>query len=593
MRILRPWIGAAAVAICLCVGASAGRADTSLAYKVQITAGNDEVNDQFRAVSRLIQAEDMPPAGIAGLDQRAQTDKGTFLKILRSHGYYDGDVTVTIDDSKSPVPVTLHVELGSRYSLGTCRITYSAPPPAKAPMDCKDIGLEIGEPARAEPIITATQKLVQLLQEHGRPDAKVTNREAIVNHLTHKMELTFNTNPGREARFGHVVIMGAPDTDHHFLARIVPWKQGETYDVRKLDEYRQRLANLNLFDSLVVKPDTAHENEAGLAPIAVDTHERRTHSIGLGARYATDTGPGLQAKWEDRNLWGRAEDLNASLQLGTISQSAEIILTLPHEPNTGQTVGFDFKMERDTTDAYDKTGITGLAQITTPLGGHWTGKGGISAEAADIKQSGHSAFSVLASFPVGTTYDNTKSLLDPKSGERLALQAQPVVGTSGGTRAFLIFQSNASAYRSLDAEKKLIAAARVRLGTILFTPEQGVPADLRFYSGGGGSVRGYAYQHVGPRDAANNPIGGRAVAEASFELRYHAWQDIGLVGFVDAGTVSVSPYFANAAAPRVGAGIGLRYYTSFGPLRLDVGTPLNPQPGDAPVQVYISLGQAF
>lgn len=290
---------------------------------------------------------------------------------------------------------------------------------------------------------------------------------------------------------------------------------------------------------------------------------------------------------------GRAELLRFDLQLATIAQSLEGALTLPHEPNTGQSIGFDLKAERDSTDAYDKRGITGLAQITTPLGGYWTGKGGVSLELADIKQAGASDVSILASLPVGATYDSTKSLLNPKDGERLALQAQPVVGTSGGLRAFLILQSVASAYRPLDARKKWIAAARIRLGSILFGAEGTVPPDLRFYSGGGGSVRGFAYQHVGPHDAANNPIGGRSVAETSLELRYRAWQDIGIVGFVDAGTVSTSPYLAGAETPRMGAGLGLRYYTGFGPLRLDVATPLNPRSGDGPVQIYVSLGQAF
>ncbi len=593
MSAVRIWIAAVTVAICSCFGALGSRADTALAYKVQISGGNSEVNDQFRAVSRLIQAKDKPPPGLAGLDQRAQTDRSTFLTVLHAQGYYDGDIIVTIDGNKDPVQVALNVVLGPRYTLGTCSISYETSPPVKAPTDCKAIGLTIGAPARAEPIIAATQTLVEALQRRGRPDAKVSNREAVVDHLTHKMQLTFHTAPGPEARFGAAVISGAEHTRHDFLSRIVPWKQGDIYDVRKLNDYRQRLADLNLFNSLVVKPDTAKVDASGLAPIMVTAHERPAHSIGLGAKYATDTGPGLQASWENRNLWGRAEDLHVSLQLAAISQSLEAALTFPHEPHAGQSVGFDVKAERDNTDAYDKKGVTGLVQITTPLGGHWTGKGGIAGEAANITQSGASAFSILASLPLGATYNSTKSLLDPTTSERLALQAQPVLGTSGGARAFLILETNASAYRPLDVGKKLIAAARVRLGTILFAREDGVPADLRFYSGGGSSVRGYAYQHVGPRDASNNPTGGRAVAEASFELRYRAWEDIGLAGFVDAGTVSVSPLFSDAPAPRIGAGIGVRYYTSFGPLRLDVGMPLNPRPGDAPVQVYIGLGQAF
>jgi translocation and assembly module TamA len=593
MASLRHWVAAAAVAGFVAAGVRAGHAAGGMAYRIAISGGNDALNAQLKAVSRLVGAEDKPPPGLAGLDQRAQTDRQAFQTVLRSEGYYDGSVEIALDDSKTPVSVAVTISQGPRYRLGACSIVYSAPPPAKAPKDCKDIGLKPAMAARSAPIIAATEKLLRKLQQEGRPVPKLTRREAIVDHAAHRMQLTFHVDPGRQARFGQVVVKDAEHANHGFLARLVPWKPKAVYDVRKLDKYRRRLANLNLFDRLTVKPDAAHLDETDVAPIMVDAHERPSHSIGGGASYATDTGPGLKAFWEDRNLWGRAERLRFDLQLATIAQSLEGSLTLPHEPNTRQSIGFDAKAERDVTDAYDKRGVTVLGQLTTPLGGHWTAKGGLSLEAADIQQAGASDFSILGSVPLSVSYDSTKALLNPRTGERLTLQMQPVGGTSGGARAFLILQTAASAYRPLDDKKRIIAAARLRLGSILFSSEGGVPADLRFYSGGGGSVRGFAYQHVGPRDAANNPIGGRAVAEASLELRYRAWKDIGIVAFADAGMVSTSPYFANAGAPRLGAGLGLRYYTSFGPLRLDVAAPLNPIHGDAPVQVYISLGQAF
>lgn len=586
-------IAIAAMAAFCAAGTVPVRAADRYAYTVDIRGGSDDLNARFTEVSRLVQAKDRPPPGLAGLEQRAQNDAEAFESVLRSQGYYDGTVAMRFDDSVSPTKVTMTAEPGQRYVFGSCKIVYVSPAPAKAPKACNDIGLAEGRPARAETVIKAGKALLHKLQTLGRPAPEIVKQRAVVDHLTKTMRLTFRTDPGRQARFGKVVVSGAENTKHDFLARIVPWKDGDLYDVRELDKYRQRLANLNLFDSLTVKPDVTAETASEAVPISVSAHERLPHSVGLGLKYATDTGPGGKATWENRNLWGRAEDLKFSLELGTIGQSIEGSLTLPHEPNTGQTLGFSVKTEHDSTDAYDKNGLTGLAQITTPLGGHWTGKGGVAFEAADVKQSGASVFNILGSLPVGVTFDSTGSLLNPRHGERLALQARPVFGTAGGARAFLVLETTASAYRPLDTKKKLIAAARIRLGTILFSPELSVPPDFRFYSGGGGSVRGFAYQHVGPRDATGDPLGGRAVAETSLELRYRAWKDIGLVGFVDAGTVSTSPYFADAEAPRIGAGIGVRYYTSFGPLRLDVGVPVNPHDGDAPVQVYVSLGQAF
>ncbi|MBU6471237.1 MAG: autotransporter assembly complex protein TamA [Alphaproteobacteria bacterium] len=592
MRSARHWLAGAAGFLTAALVPAAHGADT-LAYRVAIESGRNDLNAELSGVSRLVQAANNPPPGLAGLEQRADGDRTVFVAVLRSEGYYDGTVAIAIDDNKTPILVTVKVSPGQRYTLGACTIRYKSPPPEGVPKACQDLGLNPGMAARAAPIIAATELLIRRLEERGRPAAKLAERRAIADHATHRMTLAFDVDPGRAAHFGAVDVSGTKRTNPAFLARIVPWRKNATYDVRKLDEYRKRLSDLSLFDQLIVKPNVGKLDAAGDLPITVEAHEGPPHSFGGGVNYATDTGPGLKAFWEHRNLWGEAEHLRFDLQLATIAQSLEAALTLPHVPERGQSLGFDLKVERDLTDAYDKSGATGLAQITTPLGGHWAGIGGLSLEAADIRQSGSSDFSVLAGVPLGVTFDSTGSLLNPEKGERLAVQAEPAFGTSGGLRAFLILSGAATAYRPLDADSKFVAAARIRLGSILFAPQGGVPADLRFYSGGGGSVRGYGYQRIGPRDAAGNPVGGRGLGETSFELRYRAWKDIGIVGFVDTGMVSESPYFADAGAPRVGAGLGLRYYTGFGPLRLDIGTPLNPQSGDGPVQVYVSLGQAF
>jgi translocation and assembly module TamA len=278
-------------------------------------------------------------------------------------------------------------------------------------------------------------------------------------------------------------------------------------------------------------------------------------------------------------------------QEGTLGQLLSASLTFPDQPGLDQTLAFSATTAHDTTDAYTLSGIRQLSQISTPLGGDWSGKASLGFQAATVNQGGVSTGSLLASLGVEAAYDSTGSLLNPSHGARFDLSIMPVGGTQVTRTAFVILKTQASTYQPLN--DKLIAAARVKLGTILFAPEFSIPPYLRFYAGGGGSVRGYAYQHVSPQNAKGILIGGRSLAETSVELRYRAWQHIGIVGFVDAGMVSTSSYFANSSSPRVGAGIGLRYFTSFGPLRLDIGTPLNPGPSDAPIQLYISLGQAF
>jgi translocation and assembly module TamA len=135
----------------------------------------------------------------------------------------------------------------------------------------------------------------------------------------------------------------------------------------------------------------------------------------------------------------------------------------------------------------------------------------------------------------------------------------------------------------------------VRLGSIPGTALTRIAPSRRFYSGGGGSVRGFGYQAIGPRDTLGDPTGGRSVAEFALEARVR----LGLFGgafsvvpFLDGGNVygATLPKFSGL---RFGAGLGVRYHTSFGPIRVDLGTPINPRAGDPRITVAVSLGQAF
>ncbi|MBN9577694.1 MAG: outer membrane protein assembly factor [Alphaproteobacteria bacterium] len=567
---------------------------TGLSYKVEIKGVDGTLETSIQAVSRLLSGRDKPPAGFPGSRPRADADQTAFTAVLRSEGYYDSTVDIVIDDESDPAAVRVNITLGPRYPIAVCEIVYTRSAPEKAPKDCRRIGIRKNQPARSADILDAEAKLVQRLLENGRPDAKVEKRTAIVDHKSHTMRLTWKVDPGPPARFGAVRVSGTTRTKPEFLARIVPWQPGAEYDVRKLDDYRQRLSGLNLFDQLSVAPDTAHETASGLAPILVNVKERAPRSFGGGVTYATDEGPGASVFWEHRNWWGEAETLRFDLALATIEKSLTASLTLPHSPRTGQMLTFSAQALNENTDAYRKTGAIVLAKLTTPLGGKWKGDIGAAFQAAQISQGTTAPFSMLLSLPANASFDSTNSIFDPTRGERLNFHVEPVFGNSAGLVSFLILQSEGSAYRALDRRRRFIVAGRAKLGTILLAGYDAVPADMRFYSGGGGSVRGYDYQAIGPHDALGTALGGRALAETSLELRYRITESFGAVAFVDAGTVSRSPVFADAETPRIGAGLGVRYYTALGPIRLDLGVPVNRGGSGSPViKIYVSLGQAF
>ena len=200
---------------------------------------------------------------------------------------------------------------------------------------------------------------------------------------------------------------------------------------------------------------------------------------------------------------------------------------------------------------------------------------------------------LIAALPLSLRYDGSNDLLDPTKGFRLGGRLSPEISAKGGKFTYGRVQIDASVYHPVS--DGVVLAGRVRLGTILDAKPSSIAPSRRTYSGGGGSVRGYGYQELGPRDAFGDPIGGRGLAEFGLEARVRLKAfggNFGIVPFLDGGTLTsgITPDFGNW---QFGAGLGVRYYSSFGPIRVDVGTPLNPRSGDAPVAVAVSLGQAF
>ncbi|MGZ8999343.1 MAG: autotransporter assembly complex protein TamA, partial [Allosphingosinicella sp.] len=202
-------------------------------------------------------------------------------------------------------------------------------------------------------------------------------------------------------------------------------------------------------------------------------------------------------------------------------------------------------------------------------------------------------------------YDRSNSLLDPTSGFRLLARVNPEASLGNGTYYYARNLIDGSAYYPVNDQ--FVLAGRARFGSIYGIPRQALAPSRRFYAGGGGSVRGFGFQELGPRDILPNPDfdpdkknsnptisvprGGRSLAEFAIEGRYR-FGNLGVVGFIDAGQVYESQ-FPTFDSLRFGVGVGGRIYTNFGPLRVDVATPIGRQPGESIVSVYMSIGQAF
>jgi len=365
------------------------------------------------------------------------------------------------------------------------------------------------------------------------------------------------------------------------------------FDRAQLDQYRTALLTTRLFQSVSVEPDDAPGPDGRLG-VLVSVGEGPPRSIGAGVRYSTEDGPGARLSWEHRNLFGRAEKLRANLDIGLYEQSAELLFEKPRFFHPDQSLRLSVEAALSDQAAYQGMSLESSAALDRRLTDHWRVSVGVTGEVAELKDHGEIRQSFLVGLPLGATWDSTDDLLDPTEGARLGLTLTPYTGAvENAGMTFGVADVTGSTYWAPLESDRLVLAGRTRLASLMGAETTDVPATRRLYAGGGGSVRGYGHQMIGPLDDDDDPLGGRSAMELGLEARIKVTDSIGVVPFLEAGAVSDSTWPDFAEPIQYAAGLGGRYYTDFGPLRVDVGVPLNPRDADDYFQIYISLGQAF
>jgi translocation and assembly module TamA len=346
----------------------------------------------------------------------------------------------------------------------------------------------------------------------------------------------------------------------------------------------------------------------GRIPLVFDVQERLRHAVGFSFAYSTDLGGSVGATWSHRNLFGNAEQLNLSAGTTGLGGSATTGLGYnvtaqfikPEYLARDQSLELNLGAIKQKLDAYDQTAATAGVLLNRKFSPIWSGSVGVSAEQERILQEDVTRDYTLLGIPISAKYNNTgivNPLEDPVHGIRTSLTVTPTHSFGSNKATFVIIQANGATYfdvgaRAGTAPGRSVLALRGLVGTAQGATQFELPPDQRFYGGGSATVRGFRYQSIGPRFPDSKPIGGTSIDAATIEFRQRLPGNFGAVAFVDAGQVS-----ANSApfqgTVQVGAGIGVRYYTAIGPIRLDVAVPLTKKPGNDSFEVYIGLGQAF
>jgi translocation and assembly module TamA len=596
------------VALLLCNGQALGADPQPYTVTLKL-AGNTELEQALKDASQLIALREKAPVGPFALVTRAREDLGRFQAALNSFGYYQAKVTLTIvgrslDDpelpdlldrapAEPPVEVVASFDPRPQFRLGRIRIEGDAPPNAP-----DKLGLTPGAPAIAGDVVAAQQRLLTAIREAGHPLAKVDLLPVTLRPNENLMDVTFRVTAGPYANIGSIQIIGLKTVNEDYVRRRLPLQPGQQFSPTQLEAAREDLASLGVFSVVRIEPRD-HVDPDGTIPLIVDVTERPLHAVDVGAAYSTDLGINLNAGWHHRNLFGNAEQLNltAGAQLGgdVVHQpgyNLGIQFIKPDFLTLDQSLEIDLGAIKQSLDAYDQRALTQKIEIDRKLLKFWTVGIGLTGEQEEITQEGVRRQYELVGLPLSVKFDNTNSLLDPTDGLRAAALLAPTQSFGHSSTTFVIAQLSGSAYFDLSGAGRSVMALRGLVGKAYGADQFSLPPDQRFYAGGSGTVRGFRYQSIGPHFPDNRPTGGTAVSAGSIEFRQRILDKFGAVAFVDAGQVTAngSPFTSNW---RVGAGIGARYYTSIGPLRLDVAIPLNRQPGGDAFELYIGIGQAF
>ena len=580
-----------------------------LRYETEIAGVDDSaLADLLGEVSELKSLQDRLPASEQALRRRAERDLELLSDAAHSLGYWDAQFSYRIDTDTEPAKVVVTAEPGPLYHVA--EVTVLGPErqplviprgPKKASAKTPELPLRPGEPARTEPVVATETALLGSLGQAGYPFAKKLDRRVVIDHEARTMAVTYVLDPGPKMRFGAATVSGLERLDPAYVERRFRWRPGEVYDAREVEETRRALVDTGLFSAVKVEP-VSDPTDPGQVAMRVEAVERAHRTIGVGAAYNTSEGVFARLFWENRNLFGQAEYLHASIEAGTQKLGVAGTFRRPDFLAIDQDLVVRAEVARENPVAYDSRAArlsVGLERRFLP---GLTVGGAVSVEKANVDQKANiapvpsterSQHYALIGLPLFAKLDRSDDLLNPTSGYRLQGNLVPYQSFSGPDLTFVNERVAGSVYRRLGGSDRYIVAAFAAVSSIQGASLPELPADKRIYAGGGGSVRAYGYQMAGPLDANNNPIGGRSSLELSLEARVKITQTIGIVPFFDAGSYYTNPVPQLDKQIFYGPGLGLRYYTPFGPVRLDIATPLRRRSADAPVQVYISLGQAF
>lgn len=595
------WIAAIGLGLlCAALPGPAAALDT-VGFAAQ---GADEALDQrLRNASLIIGAKDQETTDPQEVLAAARADYARFLGVLYEEGYFGGTISIRADGREvAEIPpldepagvdrIDIRIVPGPLYLYAEAGVA-PVPPDIVLPD-----GYAVGQPARTPAIGAAARRAVNSWRDIGHAKAGIAEQSITANHPRQRVSARLTVDPGPRVRFGDLRVSGNSGVRTDRVREIAGFPTGEVFSPDAVEEVTGRLRRTGTFRSVVLR-EAEEVGRGDTLDMDLALTEAPLRRLGFGAEFSSQEGLTLSGFWLHRNLFGGAEQIEVALEFSNIgSQDRDVGTTFSTRylrPATFRADtdfyilgSLDFLDERDYSGEAFSLGAGFQRRFSDRL----TGEIGLALNYADISNAfGRSEFTYLT-VPIRFTYDLRDSELDPTEGVYLRGEALPIVnidGTENGVR----LSGDVRAYRAFGEARPIVLAGRAQIGSLVGPSLARSPNTLLFYSGGGGTVRGQSFEALGVDLGGGLRTGGRSFLGLSAEVRTGITEQLSAVGFYDWGYIGEESLPGDGGDSHSGAGIGVRYNTPIGPIRVDLATPVTGPPSSESIFIYIGIGQAF
>ncbi len=571
---------------------------------------DDELRSQLRNASALaaLSSEDAPTA--QEVLSAANADYSRLLEVMYSAARYGAVVNISLDGREAAdIPVldapeaftnaVISIKPGRQFRFGRAEIG-PRPPEAELPEDFAP-----GKWARAPVVREAATSVVTSWEEAGYAKAEVADQQVTARHADKLLDVMIRVEPGRQVSFGEVTVSGDTSVTPARIRQMAGIPRGERFDPAAVEDAGTRLRKTGTFRSVVITESEA-VNPDDTLDFNIDVVDRPPRRIGGGVELSSTEGLTLTGYWLHRNLLGGAERFRIDGSVSQLGGDTDPDFRLETRVERPAVYGADtlFYAENELAYLDEPDYLSRRAEIALGVNQEFsdtlTGDLALALAYSDVSNRflgrdddgdyERSEF-LLLSLRGGLTWDRRDNQLDATEGTYLEIDAEPFIDLNDSETIGARLDLDARAYRAFGSDDRTVLAGRFQLGSLVGPDAEDTPPEFLFYSGGSGTVRGQPYNSLDV-DYGDATLGGRSFAALSAEVRVGVTENIGLVGFADAGYVGGESFYDGEGNWHSGAGIGLRYDTVVGPVRLDVAGPVGGDTGDG-IQLYLGIGQAF